>query len=242
MAAGRRGLLLAATVPSLVACLVVSPSPRTITAPLSLTTRGAAAKMQYDQQGYGQQGYDQQGYGAQQGYGGQQQGYGAPVLWRLYGIAGICGHNQFSGAVSDINMNRFDSVSDKYGQLPYELIANEERVLGRWNMVQPANTVSRAQCKVTVYPEGQAMLTSIGKPPTLLRSQGGQWNAIYNGQTQMLQNGDQIAMDANNPEGAVFQCSYEAGMQQQQGGYGQQQQGYDQQQGGYGQQQQGYGY
>ena len=100
-------------------------------------------------------------------------------------------------------------------------------------------TVSRSQCKVNLYADGQAVLTSQGScAPTLVRSQGGAWIPIYADQTHYLTSGDQISLDASNPEGAVFTCQNEAGgagqQQGQQGGYGQQQQGgYGQQQGGY---------
>ena len=209
----------------------------------------SAITMQYggqqgfgDQQGYGQQG-GQQGYGqqgGQQGYG--QQGAQQGVQWRIYAFNGVTGHSQFSGAVSAVNQNRFGSVSEKYSQLPYTLIADDERILSKWNMVNnQVQTVSRSQCKVNLYSDGTAVLTSHGScAPTLVRAQGGQWNAIYSDQTHYLSNGDQISLDASNPEGAVFTCQNEGaqqGGQQQQGGYGQQQQ---QQQGGYGQQQQGY--
>jgi hypothetical protein len=99
--------------------------------------------------------------------------------------------------------------------------------------------VSRSQCKVNLYADGQAVLTSQGScAPTLVRSQGGAWIPIYADQTHYLTSGDQISLDASNPEGAVFTCQNEAGgagqQQGQQGGYGQQQQGgYGQQQGGY---------
>ena len=163
--------------------------------------------MQYGQQDYS--GY-QQGYGAQQG--------GAQVLWYIDAYAGVMGHNQFSGAVSAINRDRFGSVAQKYSQFPYQLIAGEERILSRWNMQYPVDTVSRSQCTVTVYPDGNALLTSKGScAPTLLRSQGGQWTPLYDGQTQWLQNGDQIGLDASNPESAVFTCHQ---AYPQQGGYG----------------------
>jgi len=161
-----------------------------------------------------------QGYAPQQDYGGYQQ-VGAQVLWRIYPAAGVSGHNRFSGAVSDLNRDRFSSVCNKYGTLPYELIANDERILCRWNMQFPVETVSRSQCKVTVYPDGNALLTSQGScAPTLWRQQGGPWNALYDGQMEWLTNGCQVSLDANNPEGSVFT------LQQEMGAYGQQQGGY----------------
>ena len=131
MATFRVICLCLAAMPRLVTCLVVHPSAMTF-APLRMTP-GVAVKMQYgQQQGYGGQ---QQGYDQQQGYGAQQQGYGSQALWRLYAANGVCGHNQFSGAVSAVNKDRFGSVAQKYGQLPYTLVANDERILSKWNMV-----------------------------------------------------------------------------------------------------------
>ena len=218
--------------PRLVACLVV-PSPMTsallhTTAPVTSSVKMQYGAQGYDQQGYGaQQGYDQQGYGAQQGY--AQQGYGA--LWTIHAFNGVTGHTQFSGAVSAVNQNRFGSVSQKYSVLPYSLIADDERILSKWNMVNnQVPTVSRSQCKVNIYGDGTAVLTSNGScAPTLVRAQGGAWNAIYERQTHILSNGDQISLDANNPEGAVFTCQSEAAAQQ--GGYPAQQGGYPPQQG-----------
>ena len=105
------------------------------------------------------------------------------------------------------------------------------------------------QCLVKLKPDGTPVLTSIGKQPTLWRSgSGGPWNPLYRRQERVLVSGDQISIDANNPEGAIFQFENTAmgggqvgggqmGYGQQQGGYPQQ--GY-QQQGGYPQQQGGY--
>ena len=107
-------------------------------------------------------------------------------------------------------------------------------------MLNPVPTVSRAQCKVNVAADGGAVLTSLGScSPTLWRSQGGPWNALYEGQAQYLSEGDQVSLDANNPESAIFTCQNEGAYSQQgyaQQGYAQQggypQQGYPQQ-GGY---------
>ena len=222
-----------AAMSQLVACLVVHPSPVTSTRLMTPAVSGSAVKMQYgQQQGYGG------GYGQQQGYGAQQQGYGSQALWRIYGANGVCGHSMFSGAVSAVNKNRFGSVGEKYSQLPYTLVADDERILSKWNMINnQVPTVSRSQCKVSLYPDGTAVLTSQGScAPTLVRNQGAAWIAIYAGQSHYLTSGDQISLDASNPEGAVFTCQNEAGGADQQqgqqgGGYGQQQQG------GYGQQQ-----
>lgn len=186
------------------------------------------------QQGYGQpqQGYgqSQQGYGQpQQGYGQPQQGYDEgynddggyrgqagppryyappnyemPVLWSIYGISGVSG---------------FAGVTEKYCALPYSLRSSDEYVLSRFNMVHPQLTVSRIQAIVQVLSDGTATLIANGRGPTLWRAPGGYWNPLYNGQTKVLQDGDQISLDCNNPEGAVFTCAQESAMQQ--GGYGQ---------------------
>jgi len=173
-----------------------------------------------------QYGYQQNSY---------QQGYGEQVLWRIYPATGVAGHNMFSGAVSTLNQDRFGSVCEKYGAFPYALIANDERILSRWNMLQPVETVSRSQATVKAFPDGAVLLTSQGScAPTLWRQQGGPWNALYQGEAQYLADGCQVSLDASNPEAAVFTCQQEmAGGYDQQGGYdqyGQQQQGGYQQQ------------
>jgi hypothetical protein len=197
---------------------------------LRTATPRSVVKMQYGQQGYAQQpGYD----AYQQGY--AQQGFAQQVLWRVYPVAGVGGHSRFSGAVSALNQGRFGSVNQKYDQMPYELIANEERILCRWNMMQPVETVSRSQCKLTVYPDGNLVLTSQGScAATLWRQyQGAPWNALYEGQSTYITDGCQVSLDANNPEGAVFACQQEMGGGGGGGGYGQQQQAGYPQQGGY---------
>jgi hypothetical protein len=237
----------------------------------SLAMPRSCLKMQYGQQGYGApQGYPQQGqygqpqqgqyggygqqgqYGQQDQYGyGNQQGYGGQALWRIHAVAGTTGHNRLTGA---------PGMGERYSMLPYTLMnVGEEFVLGRWNMMQPSPYVSRQQAIMQILPDGSAILTSVGKPVTLIRTRGGQWNSLYNGQQHFLNDGDQIGLDAKNPEGSVLQfenCAMQQGgydqgygqygqqQQGQYGGYGQgqygQQGGYGQQQGGYGQQQGGY--
>ena len=64
---------------------------------------------------------------------------------------------------------------------------------------------------------------------------GAPWRALYKDESQVLSSGDQVSLDCNDPEGAIFTCQDESAMQQG-GGY-QQDGGY--QQGGY--QQQGKG-
>ena len=83
-------------------------------------------------------------------------------------------------------------------------------------MLSPVDTVSRTQCTVTAYEDGNALLTSKGTcAPTLLRQNGGEWAALYEGEMQWLSDGDQISLDASNPDSAIFIC--QSAMQQ---GYG----------------------
>ena len=187
------------------------------------------------QQGYGQPqqdyGQQQQGYGQpQQGYGGQQQ-QGGPILWQIHAASGIVGHSRFTGAPG-----RFNSVAEKYGYLPYTLCAGEDVALGRFNMMQQSPYVSRVQCSLQVGYDNSLVLTSLGKPRTIVRLPGAPWISLTRGQKHVLQNGEQIGLDVMNPEGTVFTCMAEGGAMQQ-GGYGQQQAqgGYGGQQGGYGQ-------
>ena len=213
--------------------------------------RGLVTKMQYGQPAYGQGYGNQQGQPTYSGVGGYrhsqaypdqqyagQQGYGPVAQWRIDGFSGVMGMPQF----------RFPE-HPKYWSLPYILCNGEEQVLSRWNMMQQSDYVSRLQCMIKIEPDGTPTLVGLGKAPTLVRSRGGQWQPVWRRQTHILADGDQVSIDYNNPEGAVFTCHDEmlqGGYGQQQGGYGQQQgggydqQGYPQQggydQGGYGQQ------
>ena len=231
---------------TLVTGLMTAPLTRPAVSPRSST------KMQYgggyggQQGGYGapQQGYGQPqqgGYGAPQqgGYGAPQQG-GGQAVWRIQPIMGVGGHTRFQAFGPE-----YANAFQKYSMIPYSLcFPGDDFVLGRWNMMQPSPYVSRQQVVVNLLPDGNAILYSTGKPATGIRQNGGQWNWLYNGQQHYIQHGDQVSLDQNNPEGAVFQFE-NAAMGGGQMGYGQQQQGYGQQQGGYGQgygqQQGGYG-
>ena len=161
-----------------------------------------------------------------------QQNYGGQILWRLNGLRGI------------------------HYWCKYALSNGDVQSLSRFNMHEQKLTVSRVQCIVQIH-DGTATLTSCGKSPTLWRTLGSpRWIALEKGDQVPLCDGDQVSLDANDPEGAVFRCVEEFAMQQQQqqqqgsyqqGSYqqhGQQQgqqhgqQGYDQ---GYPPQQQGYG-
>lgn len=210
-----------------------------------MPVRAMVPEMQYGSGGYGQPDYYGQqpqqeisyGYGQSSyddfdegGYRGQQgppryyapPDYNAPVVWSLHGFSGVSG---------------FSGVTEKYCTLPYPLRYGDEWVLSRWNMMQPRTTVSRIQAIAQVFPDGTAILVSNGRGPTLWRARGGPWNPLYKGETKVLQDGDQVSLDCNDPEGAVFTCMQEQGGMQ--GGYNQGYAGAQQQ--GYGAQQQGYG-
>ena len=131
-------------------------------------------------------------------------------------------------------------------------------MLSRWNMAQEKLTVSRVQALVNVGHDGSATLLSSGKGPTLVRFPGGPWNPLFKGQPHRLNDGDEISLDCNNPEGAVFTLrnvmqqgggfggqggyAHQGGFPPQGGGYPPQQGGFPPQGGGYPPQGGGYGY
>ena len=128
--------------------------------------------------------------------------------------------------------------SGVYGN--HQLQPGMKVTLGRGDMQQPHNGVSRQQCMFEVGFDGSAYLVSKGKPPTGL-FRNGAWYSLDTDERQRLYDGDQVSLDCYNPENALFWCQVMqgGGGQQgygQQGGYGQQQGGYGQQGGGYGQQ------
>ena len=90
--------------------------------------------------------------------------------------------------------------------LPHTLRSGETLVLSRFYMQRPKLTVSREQCKVMVAADGTADLVSCGKGPTLLRQSGSPWYAVSRSDTCPLADGDQISLDCNDPEAAVFTC------------------------------------
>ena len=191
-------------------------------------------------------------------YQAQQPNYGAPPgfsavtgLWRVEGFAGVTGFDFImDGRVIPVENAPFTglmhgTVQQKHSVLPYELLNGDEVVLSRWNMLQQILTVSRMQCAVKCLDDGTAILISCGRGPTLFRGyeSGGNWVALQQGESLGLSDGDQVSLDCNNPEGAVFTC-HDGSAMQQQGGYQQQHQqqqgGYQQQPGGYYPQQGGY--
>ena len=134
------------------------------------------------------------------------------------------------GAVGVTGFAYSMQAHDRYLHLPYVLRLGEEQVLSRWNMVRQKLTVSREQCKVAVAADGAALLLSTGRGPTMWRSRAasewpcGPWNALYNGQVRVIEDGDQLSLDCNDPDDAVFTCHVQQQQQQQQQPQQQQQQ------------------
>ena len=202
-----------------------------------MSPRSSAAKMQYGaQQGYTQ--HDE--LGPQYQSNGQQYVQpGNQVVWRIYGFNGVGGR----WLRDEWGMPVGAMTEEKAYELPYTLRdvpGHNLQVLSRWNMINQKLTISRKQCTVKVV-DGAAILTSTGRGPTGWRAPGGPWNALWAGERHVLADGDQVGLDCNDPEGAVFTCHDESAMQQQHGGY-HQQGGYQQQQGGYQQQDGGNGW
>jgi len=135
------------------------------------------------------------------------QHYGTEVLWSVSGTNGVTGFNFFQ--------------DDKlvYYPLPYNMRPGDEQVLSRWNMFKQKLTVSRVQCVMQVLADGTAVAESRGKGPTLWRERGGQWYALQKGERAPLAEGDQLSLDFNDPEAAVFTCQDVRALQQ--GGYSQ---------------------
>ena len=71
-------------------------------------------------------------------------------------------------------------------------------------MMRESGYVSRIQCMVRIRKDGTPTLVGCGKAPTLVRTRNGPWNPLYNRQEYILSDGDQVSLDANDPEGAVF--------------------------------------
>ena len=110
-------------------------------------------------------------------------------------------------ALRDVTPQQSVHAQDvRVGALPHTLRGGEELVLSRWHMQRPKLTVSREQCKVMVAADGTADLVSCGKGPTLLRQSGAPWYAVSRSDTCPLAHGDQISLDCNDPEAAVFTC------------------------------------
>ena len=123
----------------------------------------------------------------------------AQVVLNVVGSSGVTGY-------------RYNGY--RYRYLPYTLRNGEDQVLSRWNMVDRAMTVSRQQCTVAVSANGIASLTSTGKGPTLWRDRGGPWCAVQRAESLVLADGDQVSLDCNDPEAAVFTCHVDYAQQE----------------------------
>jgi len=98
---------------------------------------------------------------------------GAQVVWELV---------PYYGAYPVSNRGGLDQIRN-----------GQEQILGRYDMVQQDPYVSRAQCVVNVGADGTATLTSVGKPPTMVRAYDGDpWTNIRKGETHVLSDGEQI--------------------------------------------------
>jgi len=169
------------------------------------------------------------------------------VLWRMTGSAYRNSLNEPAGVGSFTGMTGFagadksrDYEIDKTQPVVYPLCEGDEQVLSRWNMVEQALTVSRRQCDIECK-GGYATLVSNGRSPTMWRERGGPWCSVPKGGSLVLSDGDQVSLDAQDPDAAIFTCeAAQPGGSAQQGGYEQQggsaQQGGYEQQGGYAQQ------
>lgn len=129
-----------------------------------------------------------------------------------------------------------------WGVLQEYCVGNgQDLVIGRFDMAEQKNTVSRQQAVVQVAPDGTATLFSLGKRPTgLRRHDNAPWYGLLKDAGHVLLDGEQIALDMDSGESfgwqgqpytAVFTCHLDRG-----GGYNSPQGGYEQgytQQGGY---------
>ena len=164
---------------------------------------------------------------AQQGGGAQASS--AQVLWRLTGSAFRNSLNELSGVGGFTGVTGFtgadksrDYEIDTYSPVVYTLCEGDEQVLSRWNMVEQALTVSRRQCDVQCL-GGYATLVSNGRSATLWRERGGPWCSVPKGESLVLNDGDQVSLDCQDPEAAVFTCeAAQQGGSVQQGGSAQQ--------------------
>ena len=142
-------------------------------------------------------------------------------LLLLAGVPGFAASNKFGGSLHEENNYRLELGREgRPCQLPYNLGPGEERRLSRYNMVDQKDTVAEVQCKVQCAADGTPIVVSMGDSATLWRSAGGAWNPLYKGQEQVLSAGDQLSLDANDPEAAVFVCNAPGGAGQAVGSTG----------------------
>ena len=98
----------------------------------------------------------------------------------------------------------------------YALKNGDVQVLSRFAMLRPKLTVSRVQCVVQIH-DGTATLSSSGRGPTMWRPRGQYWIALFEGDQVPLNDGDEVSLDANDPDSAIFVCQDEDTLRQ--GGY-----------------------
>ena len=77
---------------------------------------------------------------------------------------------------------------------PIQLHSGEEQIIGRFDMAEQDVYVSRAQCAVRVSADGSLQVTSLGKPPTLVRANGGLWAGVRKDEARMLADGTEICL------------------------------------------------
>jgi hypothetical protein len=140
----------------------------------------------------------------------------ASTKWNIDCYNGVAGFSGVAGFMADNKFGdrEFRMEYEREGrpcQLPYQIGSGEEKMLSRWNMIDQKLTVSRGQALIRCKADGTAVLSSEGDSPTLWRAPGGQWNSLYKDQETIISDGDQVSLDCNDPEGAVFVCYAEAG-------------------------------
>jgi len=136
-----------------------------------------------------------------------QQSSGAQIFWRLAASSGVAESTTMTGI--DYQNWGLEAVATK----PYTLAGGDEQVLGRYNMLQQKLTVSRRQCTVRCLYDGTATLSSWGRGPTMWRERGGPWCTVGVLDSLVLTDGDQVGLDVNDPDGAVFTCHKVGGRQ-----------------------------
>ena len=163
---------------------------------------------------------NRQNYDGQQGYA----IYSPQVTLSVAEFSGVTG---FAGSSSYLPAGLYCPIYGRYGYLPYTLRNGEEQVLSRWHMKKQKLTVSRKQCQLAVAADGTATLTSTGRGPTMVRTWSGAdgvhgpWNALYKDTVHVLGDGDQIGLDCDDPDSAVFTCHVEGDSQHLGGAYAQ---------------------
>lgn len=130
--------------------------------------------------GTAQQGYDQQDYALQQQQWQPSLGGSGRFLLRLVPVTGARSPIRRGGKAN--------------------LAGGDEQIIGRFDMVDQDVYVSRKQCILQVAADGTATLTSLGKPPTLVRGRdGGPWYGLRKDETHVLSDGAEICLTGKAP-------------------------------------------